>query len=120
MHVLTVYYQGDDDPMTIADLRAQELIIRGLWSVWPSLAIVGEEGTRCVICTLITVCHVGAWRCYGERSSSRFPDTPNLRPAEDPPLLDLIDLYGVPEELRSGKETSRWVHARRDLTPFPP
>jgi 3'-phosphoadenosine 5'-phosphosulfate (PAPS) 3'-phosphatase len=55
----------------VADLASQKLIISGLWSVYPGLAVVGEE------------------------------DTPNLSAAEEKPRLDLVDLEAVPRELRA-------------------
>jgi 3'-phosphoadenosine 5'-phosphosulfate (PAPS) 3'-phosphatase len=61
---------GVDDPMTQADLASQKLIISGLWSVYPSLNIVGEE------------------------------ETPDLQPASTPPQLDLIDQSKVLPELQ--------------------
>ena len=41
---LDVKDKGGDDPMTAADLAAQELIVGGLLNLWPELRIVGEEG----------------------------------------------------------------------------
>ena len=61
---------GVDDPMTQADLASQKLIISGLWSVYPSLQIVGEE------------------------------ETPDLQPAAEKPQLDLIDQSKVLPELK--------------------
>jgi 3'(2'), 5'-bisphosphate nucleotidase len=39
---LNTAYTGDD-PMTVADIRAQQLIVGALERVWPHLQIVGEE-----------------------------------------------------------------------------
>ncbi len=62
--------KGVDDPMTVADLESQRLIVGGLWSVYPGLAVVGEE------------------------------DTPDVVASAVKPRLDLIDLLRVPSELR--------------------
>ncbi len=35
--------KGFDDPVTIADIKAQTLIIRGIRRFWPDLRIVSEE-----------------------------------------------------------------------------
>jgi len=35
--------KGIDDPMTVADVMAQTLIVRGIQKYWPNLKIVGEE-----------------------------------------------------------------------------
>ena len=43
---------GQDDPMTQADEQSQKLIIAGLWSVYPGLAVVGEEEGECKWCDL--------------------------------------------------------------------
>lgn len=46
--------KGEDDPMTLADVKAQTLIIKGLKSYWysfqinyirPTLNIIGEESS---------------------------------------------------------------------------
>ncbi len=63
--------KGVDDPMTKADLESQRLIVGGLWSVFPGLAVVGEE------------------------------DTPGVVASKEQPRLDLIDLESVPRELRA-------------------
>ncbi|KAL4450921.1 hypothetical protein ABPG74_011763 [Tetrahymena malaccensis] len=36
-------WKGKDDPMTIADIKAQTLIIKGIRKHYPSITIVGEE-----------------------------------------------------------------------------
>eukprot|EP00335_Anophryoides_haemophila_P000224 CAMPEP_0204821396 /NCGR_PEP_ID=MMETSP1018-20131115/14273_1 /ASSEMBLY_ACC=CAM_ASM_000518 /TAXON_ID=46462 /ORGANISM="Anophryoides haemophila, Strain AH6" /LENGTH=48 /DNA_ID= /DNA_START= /DNA_END= /DNA_ORIENTATION= len=35
--------KGVDDPVTVADIKAQTLIIKGLRQYWPTIKIVGEE-----------------------------------------------------------------------------
>jgi 3'(2'), 5'-bisphosphate nucleotidase len=63
--------KGIDDPVTRADVAAQRLIVGGLWSVFPGLALVGEE------------------------------DTPDVVASAEQPRLDLIDLESVPRDLRA-------------------
>eukprot|EP00028_Trichosphaerium_sp_Am-I-7-wt_P015702 CAMPEP_0168512678 /NCGR_PEP_ID=MMETSP0405-20121227/2955_1 /TAXON_ID=498012 /ORGANISM="Trichosphaerium sp, Strain Am-I-7 wt" /LENGTH=290 /DNA_ID=CAMNT_0008531255 /DNA_START=44 /DNA_END=912 /DNA_ORIENTATION=+ len=43
---LQIKDKGGDDPMTIADLRAQQLIAGGLIAQWPNIRIIGEEDTE--------------------------------------------------------------------------
>ncbi|KRW99652.1 hypothetical protein PPERSA_03453 [Pseudocohnilembus persalinus] len=38
-----IQMKGVDDPMTVADVKAQTLIIKALRKFWPSIQIVGEE-----------------------------------------------------------------------------
>ncbi|KYR03061.1 bisphosphate nucleotidase [Tieghemostelium lacteum] len=40
---LDIKMKGEDDPMTVADLKSQQHIIAGLRNHWPDIKIVGEE-----------------------------------------------------------------------------
>jgi len=36
-------WKGENDPMTVADVKAQTLILKGIRSIYPKIKIVGEE-----------------------------------------------------------------------------
>lgn len=41
---IEVEYKGDESPLTLADLKANEILVNGLKACWPKIPILSEEG----------------------------------------------------------------------------